>query len=53
MNQVVVVVVVVVMVSLLYSTFSMYIYSNVLYNTFWGSFARLLYGAVHNLKSNQ
>ena len=29
------------------------IYSNALYNTFWGTFARLLYGTAHNLKSNQ
>ena len=29
--------------------FSMWIYPNALYNTLWGTFARLLYGAVHNL----
>ena len=33
----------------LYSALSMWIYSNALYNTMWGTFARLLYGAVHNL----
>ena len=27
----------------------MWIYSNVLYNTLWGTSARLLYGAVRNL----
>ena len=27
----------------------MWIYSNALYNTLWGAFARLLYGGVHNL----
>ena len=26
----------------------MWIYSNALYNTLWGTFARLLYGTVHN-----
>ena len=29
--------------------FPMWIYPNALYNTLWGTFARLLYGAVHNL----
>ena len=38
-----------VMVMHLYNTFSIWIYSNALYNTLWGTFARLLYGAVHNL----
>ena len=38
-----------VMVLHLYSVFSMWIYSNALYNTLWGTFAGLLYGAVHNL----
>ena len=37
------------MVMHLYSAFSMWIYLNALYNTLWGTFARLLYGAVHNL----
>ena len=37
------------MVMHFYSGFSMWIYSNALYNTLWGTFARLLYGAVHNL----
>ena len=42
------------MVMHLYSAFSMWIYSNALYNTllvlqFLGDFARLLHGAVHNL----
>ena len=40
---------VMVVVMHLYSAFSMWIYSNALYNTFVGDFARLLYGAVHNL----
>ena len=43
---------VMVMVLYLYSVFSMWIYSNALYNTLWGTFARLLYGAVHNLFFN-
>ena len=33
----------------LYGAFSMWTYSNALYNTLWGTFARLLYGAVNNL----
>ena len=33
----------------LYSPLSLWIYSNALYNIMWGTFARLLYGAVHNL----
>jgi len=43
---------VMVMVLHLYSAFSMLIYSNAIYNTLWGTFARLLYGAVHNPFSN-
>ena len=38
-----------VMVLDLYGAFSMWTYSNALYNTLWGTFARLLYGAVNNL----
>ena len=30
----------------IYSTFSIWIYSNALYNTLWETFARLLYGTV-------
>ena len=37
----------------LYSVFSMWTFSNALYNTLWGTFARLLYGTAHNLISNQ
>ena len=38
-----------VMVLHLYSAFSMWIYSNVIFNTLSGTSARLLYGTVHNL----
>ena len=44
-----VMVMVMVMVMYLCSAFSMWIYSNALYNTLWGTFAGLLHGAVHNL----
>ena len=41
------------MVLQLYSAFSMQICSNALYITSWRTFARLLYGAVHNLLMKQ
>ena len=38
-----------VMILHLHSAFSMWIYSNALYDTLWGTSARMLYGTVHNL----